>query len=171
MFSSMHKSNEIITHHDADQSYILILKPSHGLVALFGDNVLSDKIWPADFLESECYKQSDAGMLSAQRNKAKDPVVFQELKKLRDMAERFRVPREAVLMVDCSDGGDAANPEKLSRVVRDAFAAQTPVTAMRGNQLWPTLTNRVGITLTNVLIDDVWDKTREEYCGLVSGAI
>lgn len=158
--STMIKHKRTITHSDRDGCYQIVLKPHEGLVAVFGLTLFSDQSW--DDGVSEDFKRSSEGMIQAQRRKARDPLVFGELKKIQDIAQKNRVSPERVLLVDCSES--SLTPDEVGSLVRDAFDRGVAFDSVRGNVLWPKLNNRVGLVLTDVLIDEVWGKTKEEYC-------
>lgn len=158
--SNMTSQRRIITHSDDDGQYVVTVMPKVGLVAAFGLTLLSDAAWPEDDQESEDFRASSEGTLQAQRLKAMHPLVFDELKRIQELAVRHEVPRENVLLVDCS--GCPAAPDEVASHARDAFDRGAPFSTMRSNALWPTLANKVGLHLTDVFIDDIWDMSRED---------
>jgi len=153
--SNMTSARRVITHSDDDGQYVVTLMPKAGLVAAFGFTLFSDAAWPGDELESEDFRASSAGIVQMQRIKALHPSVFAELKRVQGLAERHGVPRESVLLVDCSGG--CATPDEVASQARDAFERDAPFSVMRSNALWPTLANKVGLHLTDVFIDEIWD--------------
>lgn len=158
--SNMTSARRVITHSDDDGQYVVTLKPKVGLVAAFGLTLFSDAAWPEDEHESADFRASNEGMVQMQRIKAMHPVVFDELKRIQELAERHSVPRENVLLVDC--GGCSTTPDEVGSHTRDAFERDAPFVTMRSNALWPTLSNKVGLHLTDVFIDDIWDMSRKE---------
>lgn len=151
--SNMTSARRVITHSDDDGQYVVTVMPKAGLVAAFGLTLFSDAAWPDDELESEDFRASTAGVVQMQRIKALHPSVFAELKRIQGLAERHGVPRENVLLVDCS----LSAPDEVAAQAREAFERDAPFSAMRSNALWPTLANKVGLHLTDVFIDEIWD--------------
>lgn len=158
--SKMSSAHRVVTHSDEDGQYVVTVKPGAGMVAAFGLTLLSDEAWPEDPCESDDFRASSEGVLQAQRLKAMHPLVFDELKKLQDMAERSKVPRENVLLVDC--GAARTTPDVVAAQARDALERDVPFATVRANALWPELGNKVGLCLTDVFLDEIWDMGREE---------
>jgi|GEM_PF-5851666 len=157
--SVMNKRQRVETHSDLDGVYIVTLKPKLGLVAAFGLTLMADQSWPVDPVESEDYRNSDVGMRQAQRLKAQHPQVAAELAKIVAMAKRNGVDPDNVLLVDCSSG--PLTPDEVSILARDAFDRNVAGSKLRGNCLWPSLSNRVGLVMTDMLIDELWDAANE----------
>jgi len=151
---TMVNQRRVITHSDRDGFYVVVLKPREGLVAAFGLSLLS------------CDPPLE---LVSARRKVSDPLVFSELKKIEDMATKNQIAPERVLLVDCSCG--LVTPDEVGTAVREGFERGVAFDRVRGNALWPGLGNRVGLMLTDVLIDDVWGKSREQFCGVGDGMI
>lgn len=158
--SNMTSQRRVITHSDDDGQYVVTVMPKVGLVAAFGLTLLSDAAWPEDDHESDDFRASTEGTVQAQRLKAMHPLVFDELKRIQELAERHGVPRENVLLVDCS--GSRTTPDEVGSNARDAFDRGASFSAMRSNALWPAVANKVGLHLTDVFIDDIWDMSRGE---------
>lgn len=148
---TMNVKSRIQTHTDATKSYITVLKPGSALIAAFGPGILNYSLMFEDL-------QTPGDAHAAQRHKSKDPVMFCELKSIQATAQKNRVPRENILLVDCKDTQEVADR------ARNAIATDTPFHVIRGGSLWPTENNLVGLALTDILIDEVWGKTKEQYC-------
>jgi len=157
--SVMNKRMRVVTHSDLDGMYVVTAKHKLGLVAAFGLTLMADQSWPVDPVESEDYRNSDVGMRQAQRLKAQHPQVAAELAKLVTMAKQNKIPPENVLLVDCSSG--PLTPDEVSMLARDAFDRDMEGCKMRWNCLWPSLSNRVGLVMTDMLIDELWDAADE----------
>lgn len=157
----MTSKNRVNTHSDADGCYVVTIKRKVGLVAAFGVTLLSDQFWN-DPTMSDDFRQSSEGVRLLQRRKARDPTVFRELRKLQELANKHSVPSERVLLVDCSQG--PMTPDEVASLAREALEREVAFERIRSNALWPSVTNRVGLTLTDVLIDEAWGKTREQFC-------
>ena len=123
--SSMVVENRIITHCDCNGTYIIVVKPKSALVAAFGQNRLADIMWSTE----EPYDDDSA--LKRQRMKAKDPEVFAELKAIQTTAQKHGVPRENVLLVDCSTR--VVTPDEVAASARDALNKEANFASIRGN--------------------------------------
>jgi len=55
-------------------------------------------------------------------------------------------------------------PDEVASLAREALEREVAFERIRSNELWPSVTNQVGLTLTDVLIDEAWGKTREQFC-------
>ena len=153
--STMMKYKRVASHSDADGQYVITVRPNVGLVAAFGLTLFADQAWPEDEVESEDYRRSDVGVRQAQRLKCEHPLVLAELMKIRDMAVANKVPREHVLLVDCACSQH--NPDEVAAAARDIFENDGDFRKLRSNALWPRIHNRVGLALTDLLIDERWD--------------
>ena len=156
ILSEMSMANKVITHSDNEGLYSVALKREHGLVVLFGPMLFSDRCWTLDSIWSE------SSALPTQMQKCESPAVFMELKKLQQTAERNKIPRENVLLVDCS--GDISLKETLV-IVQMALSQDISMTELachvQGN-------NSVGAAMTKVFQEEIWDQAlfTEEPCML-----
>jgi hypothetical protein len=162
MLSSMSSRNRVVTHSDEDGCYLIVMKPGAGLIAAFGLTLLSDESWPVEDGASDDLKSTQPYILSTQRRKTRDPLVFAELKKIEEMARKHKVPTESILLVDCTN--ECWTPDEVAVFAREALEKKVDFARIRSNGLWPKLSNRVGLALTDVLVDEVWGLSREEYC-------
>ena len=154
-------TSTVISHSDREGLYVVVMKPSCAIVAAFKTTLFSDESWPDDACDD--LKSTHEYVMNLQRRKAKDASVFNEMKALESMAAHNKVPRENVLFVDCT--ASRYNPDEIAALARDGLDKETEFPRIRANVLWPELNNRVGLALTDVLIDEVWGLTRQEYCG------
>jgi hypothetical protein len=167
-FSTMIKKNNIVIHEDETQSYVLVMKPRHGIVVCFGDSKFSDRAWPP---YTSKYKNIDE-IYQKQRTKFKDFEIYKELKNIEAHAVQNKIPFEQILFVDCSSSGCVSiSPVNAASSVRNAFESNIKVTDMRGNRFWPEHKNDVGIVMTNIFLDEVIGKERHEFCDLLADMI
>lgn len=155
-------ASTVISHSDKEGLYVVVMKPSSAVVAAFKTTLFSDESWPDDACDD--LKSTHDYVMSLQRQKARDPRVFSEMKALEAMATHNKVPRENLLFVDCT--GSKYNPDEIAALARDGLDKETEFARIRANVLWPELNNRVGLALTDVLIDEVWGLSRAEYSGV-----
>jgi hypothetical protein len=147
ILSEMSMKNRVITHMDQDGMYRIIIRPEFGVVVLFGPMLLSDRCWTLDNI------WAGPGLESIQKLKCQHPAVRAELKKLQQTAERSKVPKENVILVDCSDG---VCLEEVSLVVQDAFAQGMHFFVIEGHVL-ASLPNHVGVSLTKIFRENNWE--------------
>ena len=138
-------SRRVITHSDQNGLYSVIVKPGHGLVVAFGPMLFSDKCWTHENI----WGNDESSIIHTQQHKCRHPDIEAELTKLRQTAERHKVPLQNVLFVDCS--GDMPIHE-IVPIVQSAFARGTPLHEI-SDCIMP---NYVGIALTSVVRDQVW---------------
>ena len=147
----MVKVNQVITHMDKYKSYFIVLKARHGLVAIFGHTPLADGWWGGDDLTAQ---QSDNELYIVQRRKSQNPVVMQELLKIRELATRNNIPKEEVLLVN------SYNAEDMASRVRQMFG--TGGTVHDVSATLPLLSNRVGQALTHILMEELLPDSKAE---------
>jgi len=123
-----------------------------------------DELWPIR-LESQQYT-TVSGIRSLQRVKTEDFRVFSELKKIQSLAEKHKVPRENVLLVDCSSSNHSC--EELGFLITEGFNREMKFQDIRSNSLWPGLKNTTGLHLTDCFIDEIWDEQRDLSDGMQS---
>lgn len=152
----MVKVNQVMTHMDRNKSYFLVLKARHGLVAIFGHTPLSDTWWGG---ADQNLNQSDNELYITQRRKTQNPLVMEELLKIRDLAKRHSIPKEAILLVEES----SCNVEDTASRVRQMFG--TGGTVHDVSATLPLLSNRVGQALTHILVDEMWIAASENAKG------
>ena len=145
----MVKVNQVMTHMDKNKTYFLVLKARHGLVAIFGVTPLSDLWWSGN----DNQNMSDNELYIAQRRKARNPLVMDELMKIRDLAQRHNIPKEEILLIEES----SMPAEDLASRVRQSFGTGGTVHDISASL--PLLSNRVGQALTQILMDEMWDAT------------
>jgi hypothetical protein len=144
VLSKMSMKDRVITHIDQDETYCVVVKPNVGMVVLFGPMLFSDQCWTLD--------NNWTGSEESQQLKCKHPAVRTELKKLQDSAERGRVPKENVILVDCSE---SACVDEVAIVVQNAFAQDIPFSVITGHVL-AFLPNHVGLALTKIFKETTW---------------
>jgi len=145
----MVKVGHVMTHTDRNKSYFLVVKPKHGLVAVFGLTPLSDAWWGG----SQTLHQSDNELYIAQKQKVQNPLVMDELLKIRDLAKRHNISKEAILLIEEASGG----VENMASFARQSFATSGTIHDISATL--PLLSNRVGQALTQILVDELWNSS------------
>jgi hypothetical protein len=133
-----------------------MVRPKNGIVVCYKDCLFCDEMWPVR-LESEEYKTTH-GKRMLQRIKTEDNRVYTELKKIQNMAEKHKVPRENILFVDCTDSNYTC--EEISHLAIEGLNRNMKFNTIRSNSLWPGFKNSVGLEFTDCFIDEIWEETR-----------
>jgi len=142
--SSMNTERDVVTHCDRQGTYIVLCKPSHALVAVVS-------VEPTD-----------------PRALFKQPDNFTELKKIEETARKKNIPKERVLIVN-TEG--QCPPDEIASKAKEALAREESIYSMRACRFWPEVRNRHGLEATDLFIDHVWGKTKDQFCGLQDGAV
>lgn len=148
----MIKVNQVMTHMDRNKSYFIVLKARHGLIAIFGHTPLADAWWSSD----NNFNQTDGEIYTIQKRKAHNPLVMEELLKIRDLAKRHNIPKEEVLLIE----EHPTNVENMALVIRQSFA--TGCTIHDVSATLPLLSNRIGQALTQILVEEMWVTSNEQ---------
>ena len=148
----MTKVNHVMTHMDRNKSYFIVLKARHGLIVVFGLTPFSDGWWSSD----NNLNQTDGELYTIQKRKAQNPLVMEELLKIRDLAKRHNIPKEAVLLIEEQPN----NVESMASSIRQSFA--TGGTIHDVSAMLPLLSNRIGQALTQILTEEMWVTPNEQ---------